>query len=150
MSSLKEMLQQLVTNLPDDCDWRQVYYRLYVARKLHESLQDPSEGRVYSTDEVRQMLEESTREWRDNPGKRHVFVHSREQLIDYLFHVQDEILDSDRRADYRTKTVDYLEALKAWLDTCDGYYQSVGAPLSPDEPSWQLFADALRFAIRFR
>ena len=150
METLKKTLAALVRDLPDDCDWRTFYYRLYAAKKLNSALQESDGGRTYSTDEVQQMLAERARERKENPRKHYVTVRSRKQLVDYLFHVQDEVLDHPKREDVRRDTADYLEAMKAWLDTCEGYYQSIEAPLNPDEPSWQLFADALRAAVRFR
>jgi hypothetical protein len=148
MQTLKQTLTSLVCDLPADCDWRTFYYRLYVAQKLHERLNASESDRTYTTDEVRQMLEERIRQRSDNPRDHYVTVHSRRQLVDFLFHVQDEVLDRPEK-DVRRFTADYLEAMKAWLDTCEGYYQENGAPLSPDVPSWQLFADALRAAVRF-
>jgi hypothetical protein len=150
MSTLKQTLTALVRDLPDDCDWRTFYYHLYVAKKLDAALDQIDEGPHYTTDEVKQMLADQARERRENPRKHYITVHSRQQLVDYLFHVQDEVLDHPKQEDVRRHTADYLEALKAWLDTCEGYYQSIEAPLNPNEPSWQLFADALRSAVRFR
>ena len=148
MSTLKETLRALVDNLPDDCDWRQFYYRLYVARRLTESLRDIDKGRTYTMEEVKDYLEQRAEEWRKNPNLRFSMVQSREQLVDYVFHIQDDLLDSADREDLRIKTVDFFEALKAWLDTCPGYYEAHGSPLNPDQPSWQVFADALASSIR--
>lgn len=37
----------------------------------------------------------------------------------------------------------YLEAIAAWLEDCDGYYQNVGPPRDVEVPHWQVFADAV-------
>lgn len=36
----------------------------------------------------------------------------------------------------------YLEALAAWLEDMDGYFQNQGMPV-PDKANWSLFAKAL-------
>jgi len=149
MPSLKSMMQNLANSLPEDCDWRQLYYHLYVARRIDDSLRDEDFSKTYTTEEVRERLKAHSRDLKEHPEKRHTFVQSREQLIAYLFHIQDDFLDSDDQSSFRESTVDYLEALKAWLDTCEGHYQAIGSPTKVDEPSWQLFADALRGAARF-
>jgi hypothetical protein len=38
----------------------------------------------------------------------------------------------------------YLEALRAWLNDCDGYYENLGRPV-PDN-GWEIIADALQAA----
>lgn len=45
-----------------------------------------------------------------------------------------------------TSAVDFLEALGAWLENADGFYESFNLETSSEKPSWQLFADALQAA----
>ena len=61
MENLKKTLAALVRDLPDDCDWRMVYCRLYIARKLASILQDRDGNRIDTTGKARQILAERAR-----------------------------------------------------------------------------------------
>jgi hypothetical protein len=41
---------------------------------------------------------------------------------------------------------DYLEALGTWLEDADGFYKNQSLKTDSENPSWQLFADALQAA----
>jgi hypothetical protein len=72
-------------------------------------------------------------------------IQSRQQLIDHLFRLMD---DFDAAGDeWENRDVyTYLQAMAAWLADCDGYYRNAGLGVDVDQPSWQLFADALSAA----
>lgn len=40
----------------------------------------------------------------------------------------------------------FLEAIGAWLEDCDGYYQNNGDSRDVDSADWQIFADAIAAA----
>lgn len=37
----------------------------------------------------------------------------------------------------------YLEAMSAWVDDSEGYYDNLGIGVDPNQPSWRVFADIL-------
>ena len=39
----------------------------------------------------------------------------------------------------------FLEAMAAWIEDMDGYYQNMGKPV-PEEATWMIFAQILRAA----
>ena len=41
---------------------------------------------------------------------------------------------------------DFLEALGAWMEDSEGYYKNLNLTDESSNPSWQLFADALKAA----
>ena len=93
------------------------------------------------------MIKQWRREWEEHPERRYPRVESREQLIDYLFHLGDRLMDADPAEEANVSTDRFLEALRGWLDSCDGYYRNVGRSMDVDQASWQLFGDALAAAI---
>jgi predicted transcriptional regulator len=52
MSHVKEILLELAKNLPDECTWEDVMYRIYVRQQIEEGLKDEEEGRLIPHDEV--------------------------------------------------------------------------------------------------
>ena len=72
-------------------------------------------------------------------------VSSREEFITHIFQLLDEhdaIGDRWENKDIYT----FLQAMAAWLNDCQGYYQNAGEKVNIEQPSWQLFADALSAA----
>jgi hypothetical protein len=48
--------------------------------------------------------------------------------------------------DWENRTLEtYLEALAAWVDDCEGYYQNKGEAL-PKDPNWKFLGQALSAA----
>ena len=47
---------------------------------------------------------------------------------------------------HNPSTKDFLEALVAWLEDSDGYYNNFNIEMNTDAASWQYFADAVRAA----
>lgn len=56
MSTTKREVSNLLNRLPDDCTLEDVQYHLYVLQKIERGLKDAKEGRVYTQEEVEQMM----------------------------------------------------------------------------------------------
>lgn len=56
MSTTKREISNLLNRLPDDCTLEDVQYHLYVLQKIERGLKDAKEGRVYTQEEVEQMM----------------------------------------------------------------------------------------------
>jgi predicted transcriptional regulator len=52
MTGVKEALLELAQQLPDECTWDEVMYRIYVRQKIEAGLRDAEEGRTVSHEEV--------------------------------------------------------------------------------------------------
>ena len=72
-------------------------------------------------------------------------IQTRAELIAFI---DDVIRDHDANGqNWENRDIrSYLEAMAAWLEDCDGYYQNVGPSRDVDEPHWQIFADAVAAA----
>ncbi len=64
MSRVKRQLLNVISSLPDDCTMEDCRYRLYVRQCIDEGMQAIEEGRVYSQDEMREMV----KSWRTSSG----------------------------------------------------------------------------------
>jgi len=69
-------------------------------------------------------------------------IESKKELIGLIQRLRTE--DSSKRENLSTPS--FLEALAAWLENADGFYQNVKLETSAEKASWQLFADALQAA----
>jgi predicted transcriptional regulator len=56
MATAKKAVSELLKKLPDNCSLEDVQYHLYVLQKVERGLKDAEEGRVYSQQEVEQMM----------------------------------------------------------------------------------------------
>lgn len=54
--TVKQQAQQLVAKLPEDVDWEQLMYRIYVLQKIERSQRDIEAGRVLSQEEVESRM----------------------------------------------------------------------------------------------
>jgi hypothetical protein len=72
-------------------------------------------------------------------------VTSRDGLIRVIFELLD---DYDSEGDkWENKDIyTFLQAMAAWLNDAAGYYRNTGQNVAVEQPSWQLFADALTAA----
>ena len=72
-------------------------------------------------------------------------VASRDDLIAHLFDLLDDydaVGDTWENQDvYR-----FLQAMAAWLNSCEGYYRNCHTTIDVEKATWQLFADALSAA----
>jgi predicted transcriptional regulator len=62
MSTTKKEVSNLLNRLPDDCTLEDVQYHLYVLQKIERGLKDAKEGRVYTQEEVEQMMSKNRKE----------------------------------------------------------------------------------------
>lgn len=65
MSIIKRQLLEVISSLSDDCTMEDFRYRLYVRQCIDEGMQALEEGRVYSHDEMREMVQS----WRNSFGQ---------------------------------------------------------------------------------
>ncbi len=56
MSAVKERLEQLAKDLPDDATWEDVMEEVYLQRVVEDGLKDVQEGRVVSSEQIRKDL----------------------------------------------------------------------------------------------
>jgi hypothetical protein len=57
MLTAKVVALEVINSLPDNCSLDDISYRLYLRRKLERSAKDIAEGRVYSTEEAREIVQ---------------------------------------------------------------------------------------------
>ena len=62
MSSVKRLLHDVISGLPDDCTMDDFRYRLYLHRKMEASERAIEEGRVHTSEEVAEII----KSWRDS------------------------------------------------------------------------------------
>ena len=55
-ATIKEQVRRLAEELPDEADWDEVMYQVYVRQSVEAGLRDVREGRTQSSDEVRRRL----------------------------------------------------------------------------------------------
>jgi hypothetical protein len=70
-------------------------------------------------------------------------VQTRQELLDLIFKLLDEndAMEWENETAYR-----FVQALAAWLNDADGFYQNIAEATDANQASWQLFADALQAA----
>jgi hypothetical protein len=57
MQTAKDVAIEVIHSLPDDCTLDDIAYRLYLRRKLERSAKDIEEGRVYSQEEAKEIVQ---------------------------------------------------------------------------------------------
>ena len=57
MSALKEEVQNMIANLPDDCTVEDIQYHLYVIEKVQNGLQDIKEDKTPLANAHKELLE---------------------------------------------------------------------------------------------
>ncbi len=70
-------------------------------------------------------------------------VRSREDLLTLIFELLD---DNDAIAWKNDSTYSFLQAMAAWLNDAETFYENVKPRVDAERPSWQLFADMLQAA----
>jgi predicted transcriptional regulator len=58
MSHVKEALLELAKDLPDECTWDDVMYRIYARQKIEAGLKDAEEERLIPHEEVFKEFEQ--------------------------------------------------------------------------------------------
>ncbi|MDK2594047.1 DUF7660 family protein [Pseudoalteromonas obscura] len=76
---------------------------------------------------------------------RYKIVNSKLELIELL----NVIAAEDAGTWENINTRDFLEAMAAWLESADNFYTNFDLPTKSDNPSWQLFADAIQAATNY-
>ncbi len=56
MSAVKEIVEEILEQLPDDTSLEEVQYRLFVRQKIEQGLADVETGRVISHDEAKRQI----------------------------------------------------------------------------------------------
>ena len=56
MSTVKEQAREIVEQLPEQADWDDLMYRIYVRQKIAAGSKDIEQGRTVSHEEVRRRL----------------------------------------------------------------------------------------------
>lgn len=69
-------------------------------------------------------------------------IRSKQELLEFIRKLSSE----DTGEWENVSAPDFLRALGAWLDSASGFYNNFKLETSAEEPSWQLFADALQAA----
>ena len=56
MQTVKEQVQGLIQELPDEASFEDIHYHIYVRQKILRGLEDAREGRVVSQEEARRRM----------------------------------------------------------------------------------------------
>lgn len=56
-TALKKEVELLLKNLPEDADWDDVMYKIYVRQSIEQGLKDSGEGRLVSHDEIKKKFQ---------------------------------------------------------------------------------------------
>jgi len=60
-AELKKEVESLLKDLPEDADWDDLMYKIYVRQSIEQGLKDSEEGRVISHEEIKKKYSESLR-----------------------------------------------------------------------------------------
>ena len=72
-------------------------------------------------------------------------VKDRESFIVFLEFLREDFLNNKER--WENKTLDdFLEAMSAWIEDMQGYYDNTNQKIHADVASWQTFADIFKAA----
>lgn len=52
-ADLKKEVESLLKDLPEDADWDDLMYKIYVRQSIEKGLKDSEEGRVISHEEIK-------------------------------------------------------------------------------------------------
>lgn len=58
MQTAKQTVGEMLTHLPEDSTIEDIQYHLYVLDKIQRGQQDVSDGRVYTSSEARERLQQ--------------------------------------------------------------------------------------------
>ena len=58
MSALKEEVQTMIANLPDDCTVEDIQYHLYVIEKVQNGMQNIEESKTLTHEEAQKKMSE--------------------------------------------------------------------------------------------
>jgi hypothetical protein len=73
-------------------------------------------------------------------------VSDRQEFIKFIDLLRQDFLKNPEN--WGNKTLpDFLEALSAYADDIQGYYDNIGQNTDANQPAWQVFADIFKGAI---
>ncbi len=52
-TELKKEVENLLRDLPDDANWDDLMYKIYVRQSIEQGLRDSEEGRIISHEEIK-------------------------------------------------------------------------------------------------
>ncbi|RRJ96161.1 hypothetical protein Ga0100231_019730 [Opitutaceae bacterium TAV4] len=55
-TELKRETTQILKNLPEESEWEDLMYSIYVRKKVDAGLRDSTAGRVFSSQQIRRSL----------------------------------------------------------------------------------------------
>ncbi|NBC67018.1 MAG: hypothetical protein GVY07_15350 [Bacteroidetes bacterium] len=55
-TQLKEKVESLLNDLPEDADWNDLMYKIYVRQSIEQGLKDVEEGNVLSHKEIKKKF----------------------------------------------------------------------------------------------
>ena len=58
-AELKKEVKNLLKDLPEDADWDDVMYKVYVRQSIEQGLKDSKEGRVISHEEIKKRYQQA-------------------------------------------------------------------------------------------
>ena len=58
-AELKKEIEHILKDLPDEAEWDDVMYKIYVRQSIEQGLKDVEKGRVVSHDNIRKKFQQS-------------------------------------------------------------------------------------------
>ncbi len=74
-------------------------------------------------------------------------IETREDLVKFIGVLANESSSSSKNWE-NDDLPSFLEAMAAWIEDMDGYYQNKGEPM-PSQPSWKTIGEILKAATRY-
>ncbi len=59
-AKLRKEVQDLLEDLPEDAEWEDLMYKIYVRQSIEQGLKDSKEGRVVSHEEIKKKYKIAT------------------------------------------------------------------------------------------
>lgn len=59
-AKLRKEVQDLLEDLPEDAEWEDLMYKIYVRQSIEQGLKDSEEGRVISHEEIKKKYKIAT------------------------------------------------------------------------------------------
>ncbi|MHA1886945.1 MAG: hypothetical protein ACTSX0_02875 [Promethearchaeota archaeon] len=56
METIKQVAEKTIINLPKDTTWDEIFYELYVVKKIEEGLKAKEEDKIQSQEEVKKRF----------------------------------------------------------------------------------------------
>ncbi|MDZ7773184.1 MAG: hypothetical protein U5K31_10680 [Balneolaceae bacterium] len=59
-AKLRKEVQDLLEDLPEDAEWEDLMYKIYVRQSIEKGLKDSEEGRIVSHEEIKRKFKIAT------------------------------------------------------------------------------------------